>query len=67
MILKRKWGKEREKRTTIQHPSPHPPPRRLYIGPFLRNLEDITFFLSSGTEMEYIMYRKILELDFTPA
>lgn len=38
-------GKKWEgKRTKIQHPSPHPPPRRLYIGPFLRNLEDMTFF-----------------------
>lgn len=61
-----KVGEREEKRTKMQHPSPHPPPRRLYIGPFMRKLEDITFFLSSGTEMEYIMYRKILELDFTP-
>lgn len=37
-------GKKREgKRTKIQHPSPDPPSRRLYIGPFLINLEDITF------------------------
>lgn len=40
--------------------------KTIYIGPFSQKLGRHDFFLSSGTGMEYIMYRKISELDFTP-
>lgn len=37
-------------------------PSRTTIRHFVINIEDMNF-LSSGTETEYVMYRKILELD----
>lgn len=62
MILKSSWKKQRGSNGPKHSiPPTHAPPRTT-IGPFVINLEDITF-LSSRTETEYVMYRKISELD----
>lgn len=60
MILKSSWKKQRGSNGP-KHSIPDLCSPRT-IGPFVINSEDITF-LSSRTETEYVMYRKILKLD----
>lgn len=66
MILIRKWEKERgekdQKSTALTTSSS----KKTIYRTFSEKLGRHYFFLSSGTDTEYIMYRKILELDFAP-
>lgn len=67
MILIRKWEKERgKKKDQKSAPLTTSSSKKTIYRTFSEKLGRHYFFLSSGTDTEYIMYRKILELDFTP-